>query len=157
DLIEAHLDGQQADVPEALRAEFDRAVAAHAAIRDALDETILVDGRPAVPDRQPPQLPDDYGIVRELGHGGMGVVYWAGQRSRGRLVGVKVLRRGDLMFGPILRRFEEEARHLARLRHPNIVVVHEVGRADGEPYFTMDYIDGEPLSARLARGALTPS
>jgi serine/threonine-protein kinase len=157
DLIEAHLDGQHADVPEALRAEFDRAVAAHAAIRDALDETILVDGLPAVPDRRPPQLPDDYEIVRELGHGGMGVVYLARQKSLGRLVAVKVLRPGEQVFGPIVRRFEEEARHLARLRHPNVVAVHEVGRADGEPYFTVDYIEGEPLTARLAHGALTPS
>src|SRR5262245_56852487 len=157
DLIEAHLDGQHADVPEALRAEFDRAVAAHAAIRDALDETILLDGLPAAPDRRPPQLPDDYEIVRELGQGGMGVVYLARQRSLGRLVAVKVLRPGEQVFAAIVRRFEEEARHLARLRHPNIVAVHEVGRADGEPYFTMDYIEGEPLTAPMARGALTPS
>jgi predicted Ser/Thr protein kinase len=157
ELIEAHLAGQQADVPGALRAEFDHAIAAHAAIRDALDETILVDGRTDSPDRPPPQLPDDYEIVRELGRGGMGVVYLARQKSLGRLVAVKVLRPGEHMFGPIVQRFEEEARHLARLRHPNIVAVHEVGRAEGEPYFTMDYIEGEPLTGRLVRAPLTPS
>lgn len=157
ELIEAHLAGQKADVPDALRAEFDHAIAAHAAIRDALNETILVDGRLDAPDRPPPQLPDDYKIVRELGRGGMGVVYLAQQISLGRLVAVKVLRPGEQLFGPIVRRFEEEARHLARMRHPNIVAVHEVGRAEGEPYFTMDYIEGEPLTARLVRGALTPS
>jgi predicted Ser/Thr protein kinase/tetratricopeptide (TPR) repeat protein len=157
DLIEAHLAGRPAEVPEALRGEFERAMAARAAIRDALDETILVGGRPADVDRPPPQLPADYEVVRELGRGGMGVVYLARQKSLGRLVAVKVLRPGEQTFGLIVRRFEEEARHLARLRHANIVAVHEVGRADGEPYFTMDYIEGEPLTDRLARGTLTPS
>src|SRR5262249_20660364 len=139
------------------RGEFERAVAAHAAIRDALDETFLVCGRPADADRPPPQLPDDYEVVRELGRGGMGVVYLARQKSLGRLVGVDVLRPGGQTLVPIVRRSEEEPGHLARLRHANIVAVNEVGRADGEPYFTMDYIEGEPLTARLARGMLTPS
>ena len=52
-----------------------------------------------------------------------------------------------------MKRFLEEARHLARLRHPNIVSIHEIGQAGSEPYFTMDYVEGEPLSAILARSA----
>ena len=113
-------------------------MAAHAAILDALNETVLVDGQASGLDRLP-LLPDDYEIVRELGRGGMGAVYLARQRSLGRLLAVKVPGR-ERAFGPVLRRFEEEARHLARLRHPNIVSVHEVGRAEGQPYFTMDYV-----------------
>src|SRR5262249_14726273 len=101
---------------------------------------------------RPPSLPGDYEIVRELGRGGMGVVYLANQKSLGRAVAVKVLRPGETTFGPLVKRFLEEARHLARLRHPNIVSIHEIGRADSEPYFTMDYVAGQPLSALLARG-----
>jgi serine/threonine protein kinase len=102
-------------------------------------------------DRAPPTLPGDYEIVRELGRGGMGVVYLAKQKSLGREVAVKVLRPGEATFGPLVKRFLEEARHLAQLRHPNIVSIHEIGRADKEPYFTMDYVEGEPLSTILAR------
>jgi tetratricopeptide (TPR) repeat protein len=68
-----------------------------------------------------------------------------------------VLRPGEAAFGRLVERFLGEARHLARLRHPNIVSVHEIGRAGGEPYFTMDYVDGEPLSAVLERGPLSPA
>src|SRR5262249_11264396 len=94
---------------------------------------------------------------RELGSGGMGVVYLARQKSLGRLVAVKVLRPGDATFGRVVQRFLEEARHLARLRHANVVSIHEVGPAGDAPYFTMDYVQGGPLSALLARDRLTPS
>jgi tetratricopeptide (TPR) repeat protein len=87
----------------------------------------------------------------------MGVVYLARQKSLGREVAVKVLRPGEAAAGRQVRRFLDEARHLARLRHPNIVAVHEVGRAEGEPYFTMDYVAGESLADRLSRGPLTPA
>jgi predicted Ser/Thr protein kinase/tetratricopeptide (TPR) repeat protein len=156
DLLEAHIAGERPDVPEPLRAEFDRAVAAHEMLRDAMGETILVGGK--ADDRPPPELPEDYDLVRELGRGGMGVVYLVRQKSLGRLVAVKVLRPGEATFGPTVRRFLEEARHLARLRHPHIVSIHEVGNdGHGEPYFTMDYVEGEPLTALLARGRLAPS
>ena len=56
-----------------------------------------------------------------------------------------------------MRRFLGEAQHLARLRHPNIVSIHEVGDANGEPYFTMDFIDGQPLSAEIRRGPMSPT
>src|SRR5258708_3819859 len=102
-------------------------------------------------DRPPPSLPGDYEIVRELGRGGMGVVYLARQKSLGRDVAIKVLRPGETTFGPLVKRFLDEARHLAHLRHPNIVSIHEIGQADSEPYFTMDFVEGQPLSAKLAR------
>jgi serine/threonine protein kinase len=120
----------------------------------AAGAAVTTDSRPGdtPTDRPPPSLPGDYEILRELGRGGMGVVYLANQKSLGRAVAVKVLRPGEATFGPLVKRFLEEARHLARLRHPNIVSIHEIGRADQEPYFTMDYVEGQPLSAILAGG-----
>jgi predicted Ser/Thr protein kinase len=156
DLVEAHLNGETTDVPGDLRAEFDAALEAHAAIQHALRETILVPEMLS-DDRSPPQLPGEYQVIRELGRGGMGVVYLASQQSLGRDIAVKVLRPGEATYGPLVRRFMDEARHLARLRHPNIVSIHEVGEANGEPYFTMDFIDGEPLSAVIHRGPMSPT
>src|SRR5262249_13171124 len=95
-------------------------------------------------------VPGDYEMVRGLGRGGMGVVYLANQKSLGRPVAVKVLRPGEATYGPLVKRFLDEARHLAHLRHPNIVSIHEIGQAGTEPYFTMDFVAGEPLSARLS-------
>ncbi len=155
-LIESHLAGVSVAVPEALRDEFDKAVAAHCALRAILDETEL-EGQSTLSSRLPPDLSGAYEIERELGHGGMGVVYLARQRSLNRQVALKVLRPGEQAFGSLLKRFLHEAQHLATLRHPNIVAIHEVGEAAGEPYFTMDFIDGEPLSAVLARGPLSPT
>jgi len=156
DLLEAELAGEHPDVPEPLRRPVERAVAAHEALRAALGETHAYGGVEA--DRPPPALPDDYEVVRELGRGGMGVVYLVRQRSLGRLAAVKVLRSTGAAPGPAHRRFLEEARHLARLRHPHIVAVYEVGRdGRGEPYFSMDYVAGEPLTSLLARERLTPT
>ncbi|HVR75012.1 MAG TPA: serine/threonine-protein kinase [Planctomycetota bacterium] len=155
ELVEAHLRGEKLTVPNELE-DFRLAIAAHEALLHALGETVVVPGE--APDaRPPPELPDDYEIVRELGRGGMGVVYLVRQKSLGRLVALKVLRPGELMFGPLVKRFIEEARHLARLRHPSIVSIHEVGSAKEEPYFTMDYVEGEALSTTLAREQLLPS
>lgn len=103
----------------------------------------------------PPSLPLDYELGDELGRGGMGIVYRAHQKSLNRDVAVKVLRPGDLQFGDAIQRFEREAKSLARLRHRHIVSVHEVGKADGFVYFTMDLIDGQGLSQLIDEGAMT--
>jgi tetratricopeptide (TPR) repeat protein len=85
----------------------------------------------------------------------MGVVYRAYQRSLDREVAIKVLRPGEAGLGPWMARFVDEARHLARLRHQNIVSVHEIGEAGGEPFFAMDLVKGESLAARLSHGPIT--
>ena len=154
ELIEARLAGFDPWVPPELRRDARAALDAHDRLTFAVGETI---GWPAPDDRDVPRLPAGYEVVRELGRGGMGVVYLARQEPLGREVAVKVIRPGHMAEGRRLRRFLEEARHLAQLRHPNIVAVHEVGRADGEHFFSMDYIPGESLADRLGRGALPVS
>ena len=156
ELVEAHLARASPDVPSELQEEFEQATAAYEALQYALGETIHVPQR-NVDGRLPPLLSDDYEIVKEIGRGGMGVVYLARQMSLGRNVAVKVLRPGETTFGPIVERFKSEAKHLARLRHPNIVSIHEVGEAGGEPFFTMDFIEGESLSEILRAERLSPS
>ncbi|MCY2966228.1 MAG: protein kinase [Planctomycetota bacterium] len=92
----------------------------------------------------------DYAIRKELGHGGMGVVFIATQLSLNRPVALKMIRTGILARAGDLRRFQQEAEAVALLDHPGIVPVYEVGEHDGQRYFTMKLIDGGDLSSRLA-------
>ena len=91
-----------------------------------------------------------YTIVRVLGRGGMGAVYLAQDHELARSVALKVpFLNGDA--SEFVRRFRREARSLARLHHPNICPVHDVGEHDGQPYMTMAYIDGVSLADYLKR------
>ncbi len=106
-----------------------------------------------------PNLPrscGDYDLLEELGRGGMGVVYRAYQRSLNREVAIKMLARGNLATPEELSRFNAETAAAARLEHPQIVKVYEVGEIDGQAYFAMQLIKGETLSARLQRGPIPP-
>ena len=91
----------------------------------------------------------DYRILREIGRGGMGVVYEAEQESLGRRVALKVLSAGSLLDPKQVRRFEREARAAARLHHTNIVPVFGVGHQDGHHYFVMQFIAGLGLDVVL--------
>ncbi|WP_165223279.1 serine/threonine-protein kinase [Aquisphaera insulae] len=97
-----------------------------------------------------------YAIERELGRGGMGVVYLARQTDANRLVAVKMVPAGRGRAEDLVRfRFEGES--LAQLRHPNIVQVYEVGAVDGRPFFSMEYVAGGNLATSLAEGARSPA
>jgi serine/threonine-protein kinase len=100
----------------------------------------------------------EYRIERLLGEGGMGSVYGAIQPEIGARVAIKVLRR-ELSRDPrLVKRFTDEARAVNKVRHPNIIDIFAFGRlADGRQYFVMEFLDGEPLAARLARGPVPVS
>ncbi len=103
-------------------------------------------------------LAGEYSLERELGRGGMGVVYLAREVQLERFVAIKVLS-PFLAAKPDSRaRFLREARTSANLAHPNIVPIHRVGEAGGYVFFVMTYIDGETLGARIREhGPLTPA
>lgn len=84
-------------------------------------------------------------LYEEIGRGGMGVVYRARQRALDRIVAVKVLLRAQFAGAEERERFQREAQAAARLRHPGIVGIFEVGETDGVPWFSMEYISGSSL------------
>lgn len=97
----------------------------------------------------------DFRIVREIGRGGMGVVYEAEQISLGRLVALKVLPFAGVLDPRHVQRFQNEARAAACLHHPNVVPVHAVGQERGVHFYAMQMIEGRTLAelVRDLRGA----
>jgi len=103
-------------------------------------------------------LAGEYSIQRELGRGGMGIVYLAREVQLDRDVAIKVLPLHLAQIPASRERFMREARTAAGLSHPHIVPIHRVGEASGFVFFVMSYVEGETLGDRLrARGPLPPA
>src|ERR1039457_4240580 len=95
-----------------------------------------------------------YEIQSPLGAGGMGEVYRAQDTRLGRDVALKILPESFARETDRLRRFEQEARAVAALNHPNILAIHDIGQHEGSPFLVSELLEGESLGATLDRGAL---
>jgi WD40 repeat protein len=116
--------------------------------------TAVGDHRPMVGGPPGPSVPGCE-ILRELGRGGMGVVYLARQISLKRYVVIKVIREGGFARPGEVARFRTEAEAIARLQHPQIVQIHEVGEHESGPYLVLEWMEGGSLDQKLA-GAPQP-
>jgi thiol-disulfide isomerase/thioredoxin len=105
-----------------------------------------------------PELPGEvvavpgYEIIERLGKGGMGVVYRARQLGLNRTVALKMILNAEYAGDDDRRRFQVEAEAIARLQHPNVVTVHEVGECRGRPYFSLEHCGGGSLAQKLEAG-----
>jgi serine/threonine protein kinase len=121
----------------------------------ANDLTVTAGPFAPTPDQKPVAREfGDYELLAEIARGGMGVVYRARQKGLNRLVALKMILAGRLAAQDDLQRFLSEAEAAARLQHPNIVAVHEVGQVDGQYFFSMEFINGPSLAQRLSAGPL---
>jgi WD40 repeat protein len=106
----------------------------------------------------PLKLPEllGYELLGELGRGGMGVVYKARHLALKRLVALKMIRTPGAASAEEIARFRTEAEAVARLRHPHIVQIHDVGEHDGSPYFALEFLAGGSLDRHLRGSPLPP-
>src|SRR5262249_30292774 len=95
-----------------------------------------------------PAIPG-YEGVGELGRGGQGVIYQAWQIGLSRLVAIKLMHSGSQTEAEVRARFRVECEAAARLQHPHIVQIYEVGECEGRPYFAMEFVAGSSLAQRL--------
>jgi WD40 repeat protein/tetratricopeptide (TPR) repeat protein/tRNA A-37 threonylcarbamoyl transferase component Bud32 len=132
-----------------LRPQFE----VHAAVQRQLADAPTARGEGTPPSR--PSVPG-YDILREVGRGGMGVVYLARQERLRRPVALKMILAGRHAGAEAVARFLREAEAVAAVQHPNIVQIYEVGEADGLPFLALEYVGGGSLEARLAGKPLPP-
>ncbi len=131
----------------------------HAPRGSSSDETVTGAPLPAevrAAAENPENLFGRFILTAELGRGGMGVVHAAFDPTLGRKVAIKMVLDVERAGPRGIERFRSEARSSAKLRHPNIVSVHEIGEENGRPFIVMDFVDGETLDAVLRRGDLGP-
>jgi tetratricopeptide (TPR) repeat protein/tRNA A-37 threonylcarbamoyl transferase component Bud32 len=108
---------------------------------DAANEPMAPAGRPEIP---------GYDLLGKLGEGGMGIVYKARQRGLNRLVALKMIRHGGHARRDSFDRLRVEAEAVARLRHPNLLQIHDIGEVDGLPFVVLELLAGGSLADRLA-------
>jgi hypothetical protein len=140
---------QQFQVENAIDGAYSSSLA-----ESASGQTTLPSAPPAQADRIV-SLPG-YEIMGELGRGAMGVVYKARHLALDRIVALKMIRAGGHAGPDELARFRIEAQAVARMQHPNIVQIHDVGEVEGHPYCAFEYVNGGTLAGKLGHEIMSP-
>lgn len=139
----------------ALRAEVESLLAAHARAEDYLEVPVASLQSALSAPYRPGQQIGPYRLLREVGRGGLGMVYLAVDTRLGRQVALKFLPASRTADPEARARFQREARAASALDHPHICTIYEIGESEAaDPYIAMAYVDGETLKERIARGPL---
>jgi serine/threonine protein kinase/tetratricopeptide (TPR) repeat protein len=120
-----------------------------------VDAKAELHGERRPPEAEMPREFGDYELLEEIGRGGQGVVFRAWQKSLNRIVAVKVIGIGQLTTSVHLKRLRREAEAAAKLNHPGIVPIYEVGERDGTYYFSMRFVEGDCLDEVINRGSIS--
>jgi serine/threonine protein kinase len=142
---------------EDLRLEVRSLLNRAASAEDVLERPAVEVAAQVMSQPETPAMPETIGRYRvtgKLGEGGMGLVYDVVDDRLGRPIALKVIRRDTVGDSLARERFWREARLAASVNHPHICQIYEVGEADQQLFIAMERLDGEPLSARLDRGAV---
>jgi serine/threonine-protein kinase len=123
---------------------------------DTFSGEAAAEGHPGRAWSGPPRRIGDYEVIEHVGSGGMGAVYKVRDQALGRVVALKIARHLGNPDGPTMDRFFRAARIVARLSHPSIVPIFDVGQVDGSPYIVSQFIEGEDLSALSRRAGRLP-
>lgn len=126
-----------------------------AEVESLIDEDTAKTGSYAAARGLDKKLPDHYKLLHILGSGGMAEVFLAEDTRLGRRVAVKFLHDNLRSDEDLLGRFNIEARAASSLTHPNIITIYDIGESDGVRYIVSEYVEGESLGAKLARGPLS--
>ena len=144
---------------EGLRSELDSLLASHNEAQDFMEQPVIGEVADVVVEAENNRLVAGqtvahYNIISELGVGGQGVVYKAVDTNLGRTVALKLLPPELTVDGNRLKRFQQEARTVAGLNHPNILTIYEIGAENSLEYIASELIEGETLRQRLSRGRI---
>jgi TolB-like protein/tRNA A-37 threonylcarbamoyl transferase component Bud32/Flp pilus assembly protein TadD len=121
----------------------------------SVDANVESRSEPGPPQAETPREFGDYELLEEVGRGGQGVVFRAWQKSLNRTVAIKLIRVSQLTTNTHLKRLRREAEAAAKLNHPGIVPVYEVGERDGTYYFSMRFFEGDCLDDVIDRGSMS--
>lgn len=146
---------------EDLRREVESLFATQATVGDFIAQPALKDAAGLMTAEAPGALTGKrfghYQILSLIGAGGMGEIYSAIDQRLGRKVAIKLLPSAFSRDADRLRRFEQEARTVGMLNHPNILTIHDIGEYEGAPFIVSELLEGETLRERMKNGPLTPS
>jgi tetratricopeptide (TPR) repeat protein len=153
------LQGRFPDLAAELEVQFalDQALRGGASQSSTVDPAAATSRVAPASRQQAPPAPPGYEILGELGRGGMGVVYKARHLALKRVVALKVIRDAEVAGAGEISRFRREAEAVARLQHPNIAQIFEVGEFAGRPFFALEYVAGGTLSQKIAGTPLVPA
>src|SRR5438552_6567166 len=156
EIIAACLDAREAGADSSLEEIVARYPEFEKELRDFFENEGFFTSVLDADDRRP-YFGNDYEVLKEIGRGGMGIVYKCHQKSLEKVVAIKTITGRSFVTPPDIERIHKEAQRAAGLRHANVVTVHHVAEHKGQHFFAMEYVEGYSLAQLVRKGPLPPA